>query len=84
MRTVHLYLQRERDWNAMDSRLKHICNTLNREDYEVRVYVLGLDFYKTDKTLPHVELDGKKKSIDNFWNETIGERKLDNGDLLQE
>jgi hypothetical protein len=48
------------------------------------VYVLGLDFYKTDKTLPHIELDGKKKSIDNFWNETIGERKLDNGDLLQE
>lgn len=69
-------------------RYNHICNTLNREEYEVRVYVMGLDFHKvetgSEKDLPFVLLDGKKKSFDNFWDEVIGERLLDDGDILQE
>lgn len=84
MKSVALYLPRKRDWDAMSMRLHHICNTLNREEYEVRVYVMGLDFHKDPGDLPYVLLDDKKKSFDNFWDEVIGERLLDDGDILQE
>ena len=85
MRTIHLFLPPENEQDVISERYKHICNTLDKVVNEVRIYTKGSDFHNAQEwELPFVVLDGKKKSFDNFWNEVIGENKLDDGDLLQE
>tara|TARA_B110000879_G_C10791252_1_gene362859 strand:- start:230 stop:478 length:249 start_codon:yes stop_codon:yes gene_type:complete len=80
---IHLYLPKEQDQCVMSLRLLHICKSIDKKMNEVRVYIKGLDFHdEKEHELPFVLLNDKRKSFDNFWNEVMGEKKLDNGDIL--
>ena len=73
-----LYLPREKDQDVMSERYKHIMKQIDHNYHGVRIYIKGLDFHDDkEKPLPFATIDGKAKSFDNFWEEVIGERKLD-------
>lgn len=64
-----LYLPAEREQDVYCDRYKHMLNTVDRVEHEVRIYVCGLDFtYKDigETPLPFVTLNGKVKSYKNF------------------
>ena len=73
-----LYLPPEDKQDVMSERYKHMMKQINREHHGVRIYIKGLDFHdEKEKPLPFATIDGKAKSFNNFWEEVIGERKLD-------
>lgn len=77
MRVFKLYLPRERRQEVDSMRLKHIFNSLDINENEVRVYIEGQDFYESDAPhpLPYATIDGKKKTMENLWKHAIGEEK---------
>ena len=42
-----------------------------------RIYIEGLDFYESESKhpLPFATINGKKKTMENFWEEILGEKK---------
>ena len=80
---VHLYLPPERDHDAMCDRYKHIMTTIDHDSEEIeekRIYIQYQDDFKPERELPYAKINGKIKSFDNFWEEVIGEKKLDTGE----
>ena len=47
---------------------------------EKRIYIQYQDDFKPERELPYGKINGKVKSFDNFWEEVIGEKKLDTGE----
>lgn len=77
MKVYKLYLPRERRQEVDSMRLKHIFNSIDITENEVRVYIEGQDFYESDAPhpLPYATIDGKKKTLENLWKHAIGEEK---------
>jgi len=77
MNSYILYLNTESKQDVIDMRWKHIIKTINHDEHEVRVYTKGQDFHKEERELPYATINGKPKSFENFYDEVIGEKKLD-------
>jgi len=77
---IHLYLPPERDHDALCDRYKHIMTTVDHMVHDKRTYIQYQDDFKPERELPYGTIDGKPKSFDNFWEEVIGEKKLDEGE----
>jgi len=80
MRQVHAYLLPEGEQGVDDMRIKHLCQSLDVIENEVRIYIQGIDFQKRaiqPHECPFITLNGKKKSFENAWEEILGEKELD-------
>jgi len=77
---IHLYLPPEKDHDALCDRYKHIMTTVDHMVHDKRTYIQYQDDFKPERELPYGTIDGKPKSFDNFWEEVIGEKKLDEGE----
>ncbi len=77
---IHLYLPPEKDHDALCDRYKHIMTTVDHMEHDKRTYIQYQDDFTPERELPYGVIDGKPKSFDNFWEEVIGEKKLDEGE----
>ena len=79
MKQYLLYLNHPDNQDVIDMRWQHVIKTLDIVENEVRVYIRGADFITPphDRELPYATIDGKPKSFENFYEEVIGEKKLD-------
>tara|TARA_B100000459_G_C8427958_1_gene136100 strand:- start:276 stop:530 length:255 start_codon:yes stop_codon:yes gene_type:complete len=79
MNSYILYLNHPNEQDVIDMRWKHVIRTIDHDEHEVRVYTKGEDFMNPpeDRELPYATINGKSKSFENFYDEVIGEKKLD-------
>ena len=83
-----LYLPREENQEVDSMRWLHMFKSIeiweDEENHipngnERRIYIEGLDFYENEAKypLPYATLNGKKKTMENFYEEVLGEKLLD-------
>jgi len=83
LKICKLYLPREDKQCVESMRWKHMFLSIPLVDdknipiNERRIYIEGLDFYESESKhpLPFATINGKKKTMENFWNEILGEKK---------
>jgi len=80
MKQYIAYLNKEIDQGVEDERITHMLMSLDNTLNEVRFKVLHSDFTLADtngRELPYATIDGKPKSFENLWKDTIGDKVQD-------